>query len=79
MLYKRIRDLREDRDWSQRRVAQLLHISCRTYSYYETGGHMIPPEVLAQLARLHGVSADYLLELTDDPAPREPRLGPVRG
>ena len=39
----------------------------------------VTPEVLAQLARLHGVSADYLLELTDDPAPREPRLGPVRG
>ncbi len=79
MTYRRIRELREDKDWTQQHVADLLHMNRRTYGSYENGKRMFPPEVLAQLARLHGVSADYLLELTDDPAPREPRLGPVRG
>lgn len=69
MIYKRIRDLREDHDLSQKTVGDAIGVSQRTYSYYETGGRVIPPEVLAALAQFHHVSVDYLLELTDDPTP----------
>ena len=67
MKYIRIRDLREDRDWTQERVGRLLHISQRAYAYYESGERMIPPPVLCALADLYGVSVDYLLNRTDDP------------
>ena len=68
-VYKRIRDLREDKDLSQSSVAEGINVSQRTYSYYENGGRAIPPEVLAAIARFHNVSVDYILELTDNPNP----------
>ena len=68
-MYRRIRDLREDRDLTQKQVGEAVGVSQRTYAYYESGQRMLPPEVLCSLARFHQVSADYLLELTDDPRP----------
>ena len=67
--YRRLRDLREDNDWSQAYVGEQINISQRTYAYYEAGEHMIPPDVLCALARLYGVSVDYLLNLTDEKRP----------
>ena len=64
--YKRIRDLREDHDLTQRAVGEALNVPQRTYAYYESGQRMIPPRVLCALADLYGVSVDYLLERTDD-------------
>ena len=63
--YRRIRDLREDRDMTQAQVGAALHISQRTYAYYESGQRMIPPSVLSALADLYHVSVDYLLGRTD--------------
>ena len=63
--YQRIRDLREDRDMTQAQVGAALHISQRTYAYYESGQRMIPPSVLSALAALYHVSVDYLLGRTD--------------
>lgn len=63
--YQRIRDLREDRDMTQAQVGAALHISQRTYAYYESGQRMIPPSVLSALADLYHVSVDYLLGRTD--------------
>ena len=37
MAYDKMRELREDRDWTQQRVADLLFINRRTYSAYENG------------------------------------------
>ena len=37
MIYKRIRDLRDDRDWNQTTVAKMLNMSQTGYSKYETG------------------------------------------
>lgn len=65
MIYKRIRDLREDHDLTQTQVEEKLNIPQRTYSYYETGQRMLPPEVLVKLANLYGVSVDYLLGRTN--------------
>ena len=65
MQYIRIRNLREDMDMTQTDMAKNLFISERTYSYYESGGHDIPTEVLVRLADFYDVSVDYLLNRTD--------------
>ncbi len=64
-MYQRIRDLRDDSDLTQTQVAQVLNCSQQTYSAYELGQRMIPPEVLIALAELHHTSVDYLLGLTN--------------
>ena len=66
-MYRRIRDLREDRDWNQTQVAKMLGMSQTGYSKYETGENDIPTQVLIQLARIYGTSIDYLLGETRNP------------
>jgi len=61
----RIKDLREDRDLTQREVAAYLHIKQNTYSQYETGQRQLPIEILIALAKYYHTSTDYLLGLTD--------------
>lgn len=71
-MYPRIRDLREDADLSQVKLAKLLGMSQTGYSKYETGENDIPTGILIALARYYGVSVDYLLGLTNvrEPYPR---------
>ena len=69
MLYRRIRDLREDHDLTQTQLGQILSCSQRVYSNYERGELDIPTEILRKLARYYGVTTDYLLELSDIPWP----------
>ena len=68
-MYRRICDLREDHDLTQKRLGEAVGVSQRTYAYYESGQRMLPPQVLCALAKFYGTSVDYLLELTDDPRP----------
>lgn len=68
-MYKLIRDLREDKDLSQREMAANLDMSQTGYSKYETGENDIPTNILKKLAKLHNTSVDYLLELTNDKKP----------
>ncbi len=65
-MYKRIRDLREDHDLNQTKVAQKLGMSQTGYSKYETGENDIPTSVLIKLARFYNTSVDYLLGETDE-------------
>ncbi len=65
MLYKRIRDLREDKDFTQQKMAEILSCSQRVYSNYERGELDIPTEILIKLADFHNVSVDYILNRTD--------------
>ena len=67
MKYQRLLDLREDHDLKQRQLAEILHISQRGYSNYETGIRDIPTEILIKLADYYQVSIDYLLGQTDNP------------
>ena len=60
-MYKRIRDMREDRDLNQTQVAKMLNMSQTGYSKYETGENDIPTAVLIKLARFYDTSIDYLL------------------
>ncbi len=66
MLYRRIRDLREDRDLTQKQMGEVLACSQRVYSNYERGELDIPTEILIKLADFHGVSVDYILNRTDE-------------
>ena len=65
MIYKRIRDLREDNDLTQQNIADELHINRRTYAAYENGVNSMTPETLIKIAKFYNVSVDYLLGLTD--------------
>ncbi len=68
-MYRRLRDLREDRGLNQTALAGVLHVSQATYSRYESGALDIPSTALIALARFYRTSTDYLLGLTDDPLP----------
>lgn len=68
-MYVRIRNLREDHDWSQAKLAAMLDVAQTTYSDYERGKLNIPLSILRRLAILHNTSIDYLLELTDEKTP----------
>jgi len=72
VIFPAIRALREDRDWTQQQVADMLYLNRRTYSAYENGVNAITPELLIQLADLYQTSVDYLLGLTSvkEPYPR---------
>ena len=74
-MYRRIRDLREDRDLTQAQLGAAIGVSQRTYAYYESGQRMLPPQILCALADYYGVSVDYLLddgEVIDEVVMREP-------
>ena len=66
-MYKRLRDLREDRDMNQTQIAKMLRMSQTGYSKYETGENDIPTTILIKLARFYNTSVDYLLGETDNP------------
>ena len=67
--YRRIRDMREDHDLTQRQLAAILHMPQPQYNRYEQGLRDIPTVTLVQLADLYNTSTDYLLNRTDDPTP----------
>ena len=67
MVYRKIRDLREDRDLKQRELADYLNCSQRVYSNYELGQRDIPTDILIKLSHFYNVSVDYLLGLTTNP------------
>ena len=60
--YKRLRDLREDHDKSQREIAEYLQITQPQYWRYEKGYRDIPTEFVVRLADYYHVSTDYILE-----------------
>lgn len=64
-MYKRIRDLREDNDKTQKEIASMLGMSQTGYSKYETGENDIPTPILIKLAKYYNTSIDYLLGETD--------------
>lgn len=66
-MFRRLRELREDRDLKQRELAQYLNCSQQVYSNYELGQRDIPTDVLIKLSALYCVSVDYILGITDNP------------
>lgn len=76
--YERIRNLREDKDLTQEKLAEILNLTQRSYSRYENADSMMPLDVLIQIADFHNVSIDYLLERTNIPSryPKNKRQKP---
>lgn len=70
-MYERIKGLREDKDLTQKQMAEIFHVAQTTYSDYELGKINIPLDTLKRLALFHKTSIDYLLNLTDNPIPYE--------
>lgn len=62
---RRIKDLREDKDKTQKEVSEYLQITQQQYSLYEKGIRTIPVDLVIKLAKYYNVSTDYLLGVTD--------------
>ena len=71
--YPRIKDVREDADYSQQFVSEYLNMKQPQYSRYERGMRDIPTDILIKLARLYNTSTDYILGLTNNPEPARRR------
>lgn len=69
MKFQQIQDLRIDSDLSQKKIGEILHISQRSYSHYETGSRNIPIEMLIRLADYYDTTIDYLVGRTDNKEP----------
>ncbi len=67
--YRRIRELREDHDKSQRDLAAELGMPQSQYWRYEQGYRDIPTDILIHLADYYNVTTDYLLGRSNDPNP----------
>ena len=65
-MYRRLRELRDEKDLTQTEIAKMLGMSQTGYSKYETGENDIPTDVLIKLAKLYNTSIDYLLGQTDN-------------
>ncbi len=65
MKIKRIRDLREDNDYTQADIAKILDITRPQYNLYELGDRKIPIDKLQILAEFYNVSIDYILGRTN--------------
>lgn len=62
---KKMRELRKDAKMTQQQVAQKLGIASTTYANYEQGTREPSLSVVSKLCKLYGISADYLLGITD--------------
>lgn len=64
-MYNRIRDLREEKDLTQKYVSQYLMCDQSLYSKYERGEREIPLNIIIKLSQFYNTSTDYILNLTD--------------
>lgn len=64
--YRRLRDLREDADKTQREIGMMLQTTQQQYAKYEAGIQEIPTHHLLVLADYYGVSVDYLVGRMDE-------------
>lgn len=62
---QRLREVREDRDYSQEEIGKLIHKSQQGYSHIENGRAELKIEDLKVLCDFYGLSADYLIGRTD--------------
>ena len=73
-MYRRLRELRDEKNLTQTEIAKMLGMSQTGYSKYETGENDIPTDVLIKLAKFYNTSIDYLLGQTDNK--RRPKWKP---
>lgn len=66
---ERLKELREDRDISQKEIGEILNCTQTAYGKWENGKRDIKIDDLITLARYYHVSLDYIAGLTNDPTP----------
>lgn len=66
-MYRRIRNLREDNELTQKEMAKILNCSQQVYSNYELGQRDIPTDILIKLSNFYDVSVDYILGISNNP------------
>ncbi len=64
-LGKNLKELRIEKGYTQKQVAEILKINSVTYLHYEKEQREPPLSLLADIAKLYDVSVDYLLGLSD--------------
>lgn len=64
-MYKRLKDLREDNDYTQDFIAKYLKINRVVYNRYENGIREISISLLIQLSKLYNVSIDYIVGISN--------------
>ncbi len=69
MIYKRLKDLREDHDLLQKDIAKVLGTTQKQYSRWETGESEIPFHNVIRLAKYYNVTIDFIAGITDSPHP----------
>lgn len=65
----RMRNLREDRDLTQKQLGEVIHKSQQGYSHIEAGRAELKIEDLIRLCLFYKVSSDYFIGLTDEELP----------
>ena len=65
-IYRKIRDLREDHDKTQKEIAQFLNMQTTVYQRYERGEREIPFWAAIKLAKYYNVTLDYLADRYDE-------------
>ena len=66
MYFRRLKDIREDRELTQTQVASFLNMKQQQYARYEAGINEIPFSYIIKLAKFYDVSIDYLAGLTNE-------------
>ncbi len=61
-LYRRVRDLREDHDKTQKEIASILNMQLTVYQRYERGERELPLWAAIKLADYYHVTLDYLVD-----------------
>lgn len=62
----RMRNLREDRDLTQKEVAKVINKSQQGYSHIEEGRAELKIDDLKKLCEFYGVTSDYMIGMTDE-------------
>ncbi len=62
----RLKNIREDRDFSQKEIGQILNKSQQGYNHIEMGRAELKIDDLIRLCRFYDLSADYVIGLSDD-------------
>ncbi|MBR5234290.1 MAG: helix-turn-helix transcriptional regulator [Clostridia bacterium] len=63
--YERIRNLREDRDMTQKQIADILFMQLTQYRRYESGERELPLDLAISLSRFYNVPVDYIAGVSD--------------
>lgn len=64
--YQRVRDLREDNDYTQEEIAKILNLHTTQYRRYETGETEIPVHILIKLKVIYKTTLDNLTEIVKE-------------